>query len=695
MTISRTGKLWENATQFVRFAVVGVSNTVVDFGVTNLLVLAFNTRTSSALLAVSVIACTVATFNSYLWNRNWTFRVTSAARRRVELSKFFGIALLAMVVNTSTFLFVVRYLPDRLPMSPLVAVNVGKLAGVAAAFAVSFLGYRFGVFQTDALRRFRSSFRFENRRETSFRRQAGILVLAAAAVRGLYLLLSTAVCGDAVSYAWAADSLASGLFSQVDVSWANLFSFWESTFRLAGLGLAPAAVAASLFPGVALVVPVARLARDLYSEQAAWIAGLLTAVHPRLVEYSCNGYPDTLLVFMLSFGVACLTRLIRQGGRWNAIGWGAAFGACVAIRVETAIVFLASVIIFAAAFQSLSVDATRNEVEAGAAGGSSGRARSKADAAALIVLSLAVFLGTCGVYGLVARTTVGTSGLVERSASLVRQFSEQPDIHEAARATYGAGSSSFDTLKLSTPEKVSGTGALVRRLARNVLEVLERLPGVLLSPVIVFALMLPFFAATPGGLGVLAPLLLMLVFPILFYPLVHIEPRVFLPMLAPLNVLGAAGLAAFSSYASRSSGMRRILELLTAALVLLGVALSVWRGVDVESDFRFHRELARWIEQNTMATDVIAGCGYGYASTTGFAAGRRVMPRLWTDNPAELSRFAEAKSIRWIILYEAFLSRANPELMGVLTNEIPGCERVYEVKDRHGLRVQIFRRTAG
>src|SRR5512139_2110599 len=117
---------------------------------------------------------------------------------------------MAMLVNTSIFLFVTKYAPDRLAIGHLAAVNLGKLAGIVTAFGFSFLGYRFGVFQTERLKAFRGSFRFPMRKSVSLVAQAAALVLVAALVRAVFLLLTTAVFGDAVNCAWVADSLSKG-----------------------------------------------------------------------------------------------------------------------------------------------------------------------------------------------------------------------------------------------------------------------------------------------------------------------------------------------------------------------------------------------------------------------------------------------------------------------------------------------------
>src|SRR5271155_5453551 len=57
------------ATQFVKFALVGVSNTVLTLVVYTILLKGFGVW----YLAASAIGFTVGAINGFLWNRRWTF----------------------------------------------------------------------------------------------------------------------------------------------------------------------------------------------------------------------------------------------------------------------------------------------------------------------------------------------------------------------------------------------------------------------------------------------------------------------------------------------------------------------------------------------------------------------------------------------------------------------------------------------
>ncbi len=219
-----------------------------------------------------------------------------------------------------------------------------------------------------------------------------------------------------------------------------------------------------------------------------------------------------------------------------------------------------------------------------------------------------------------------------------------------------------------------------------------------------------------------APLLLTLLFPLLFYPMVQVESRLLFPLLIPLNIFGAAGTWAFSLYGTRAreeagaSDYRpgespdfrqrpvstpRLLEpsraaaffaLLSGILIIASVALSIWRGLDIERGHRHHRQLADWIIRHVDPGEAIAGSGYGYVSTTGYLAGRRTVPLIETAQPSELAGFVRDAGSHWLILYEPILRLMNPELLPVMESELQGFTRVFEVRDDRGQRVQVFQK---
>jgi putative flippase GtrA len=82
--------------RFLKFAFVGVTGTVVDFGLMNLLRLAFDIP----LIWAQAISFTIAVFNNFLWNRFWTYPDSRSKAAHRQLIQFILINIVGIVVRT-------------------------------------------------------------------------------------------------------------------------------------------------------------------------------------------------------------------------------------------------------------------------------------------------------------------------------------------------------------------------------------------------------------------------------------------------------------------------------------------------------------------------------------------------------------------------------------------------------------------
>jgi putative flippase GtrA len=126
--------------QIRRFSLVGISNTAVDFIATNVLFFALRPGSEAGLLLVSVVACLIATGNSYWLNSRWTFG--EVAERDRSKARFLATAGVGMIVNTAVFLFLMRHLPFSGVSNEFVLLNLSRIGGVLAAMTLTFCGYR-------------------------------------------------------------------------------------------------------------------------------------------------------------------------------------------------------------------------------------------------------------------------------------------------------------------------------------------------------------------------------------------------------------------------------------------------------------------------------------------------------------------------------------------------------------------------
>ncbi|HEY8108611.1 MAG TPA: GtrA family protein [Patescibacteria group bacterium] len=124
----------KHARQFVKFVLVGLLTTAINFAVYGaLLVLGVY------YLTAAVASFSIATLNSYTWNRIWTFR---AGKHRIgKLAKFTTVQLVGLTVN----LIVLWLLVERTGMHEFPAQVLANGTVVAS----NFIGNKFWTFRAD------------------------------------------------------------------------------------------------------------------------------------------------------------------------------------------------------------------------------------------------------------------------------------------------------------------------------------------------------------------------------------------------------------------------------------------------------------------------------------------------------------------------------------------------------------------
>ncbi len=629
--------------QFAKYVTVGFMNTGIDLLITNILVIFFGATSDGQLLVISLFASSCATINSYFFNRKWTFGVTSDQMPKYAFARFFGIACIAMAANASVFLFTYQLLISHWEMSHLLAVNLAKIFGIGTACLVGFFGYRVGVFELEGMRQFRQSFHFDTQsNRTTLARQVLVLLVAALLVRALYIMITTAMVGAAVNYAWSAESIAAGQFQEVESFWSMPFSYWEAFFLFLGFAPVAAAIVASLIPGVVLLVPVTVLARFLYGETVAWLAGWMTVFHPRLVEYSSNGLPDSLSLLVLVSGATLLTIAMSDRRGW---GWLVAAGACFGIyftaKMHSLVLLLLIVWI-----------AWR-----GRGGGTRFGARPVTYLAGLLV-GFGIYV--CGYLGLV-HLTVGSTGMLSQLNVFLGPLLEL------------------------------GIGDSLAYIPSNIVWTMSAMPGMLLSPLWFFAVLLPLFYGFHQRKGPGEALLLaMLIYPLVVVLLFRYDIIFLLPALIPVHILGSAAILACSEYLKQRFAIKRLHTWLVGLLSVFFVGMLSWKAVDTEIQYEPFRVVANWLKANVPAKDVVAGDGFGYVSTTGFLSGHRTVSRFWDEDPVGLVEFLLRKDARWLVVYEAYLHEVNPEVLSILDGGLPGMKLRFETQDRHHNRIQVY-----
>lgn len=119
--------------QFVRFGIVGASNTLISYLTYALLVWSLSLVTQAEIQAANLVSFVVSVANAYIWNTRWVFRKEVAGqenmRRRSSMVKFFvsygGTYLLSVVLLYlwTSVLDVNRYVAPVLTLAVTVPTN--------------------------------------------------------------------------------------------------------------------------------------------------------------------------------------------------------------------------------------------------------------------------------------------------------------------------------------------------------------------------------------------------------------------------------------------------------------------------------------------------------------------------------------------------------------------------------------------
>jgi putative flippase GtrA len=132
--------------KYAQFSLVGASNTLVDVGTFNVLLLLWPTHSAEMLVAYNVAALVLANANSYVLNTLWTFR-DEARHDAKQVGLFTAQGLLNVGVGNALLWLVARVLASQTTLSPLVSGNVAKAISMVVASTLSFLFLRFFVFR--------------------------------------------------------------------------------------------------------------------------------------------------------------------------------------------------------------------------------------------------------------------------------------------------------------------------------------------------------------------------------------------------------------------------------------------------------------------------------------------------------------------------------------------------------------------
>jgi len=139
--------------QVAKFVLIGALNTLVDWGILNLLMFLTSVTAGAGYSAFKGVSFLVAATNSYFWNKFWTFKKAGQPSRQTESTgrevlQFFIVSGIGFLMNVGVATLIVNVLGPQFGFSAALWANVGALCGTLVGLTWNFLGFKLIVFKS-------------------------------------------------------------------------------------------------------------------------------------------------------------------------------------------------------------------------------------------------------------------------------------------------------------------------------------------------------------------------------------------------------------------------------------------------------------------------------------------------------------------------------------------------------------------
>lgn len=133
--------------QFAKFIVIGFVNTGLDFLVLNFEMFLTGISQGPGMLAQNAISFSIATINSYYFNKKWTFQDNSQKNQSYKFSQFLIVSLTGLAINSITVYSITSFIPPIFNINPILWANLAKVSATGISLIWNFIGYKFFVFK--------------------------------------------------------------------------------------------------------------------------------------------------------------------------------------------------------------------------------------------------------------------------------------------------------------------------------------------------------------------------------------------------------------------------------------------------------------------------------------------------------------------------------------------------------------------
>lgn len=144
------GRWFNFFNQFGKFAAIGFTNALVDFGILDLLIAKTGHEAGIWYSVFKSISFIGAMLQSYIWNKYWAFDAGKSRGGWTEFFKFISVSVSSFIINVLAASVVVNFIHPILSITPKGWAQVGAIVGSAVALIFSFVGFKLAVFRKSA-----------------------------------------------------------------------------------------------------------------------------------------------------------------------------------------------------------------------------------------------------------------------------------------------------------------------------------------------------------------------------------------------------------------------------------------------------------------------------------------------------------------------------------------------------------------
>lgn len=459
--------------------------------------------------------------------------------------------------------------------------------------------------------------------------------------------------------------------------WSSFYPFLALPFGKLYGSAEPALRLLSVICGGALVLPCMLLARRLWGDRTALVAGVLIALHPNLIQFSTAAMTESLYMLLVATALYLLARFLQDGDRWFSVICGIVLGLAYMTRQEAQFILIIFVVVLLLWRRGIH------------------RGRRIARAAVLAAFFILTILPhTFLLKAKTGRWTGGSKASINLSSPLVWE-----DGLERERYVYSLDESGT-ARRIDEIGRGSALTMLWRRRSMaisryfpNLTSGVALLPNLLASPFLLLLVPLGLFgrAWRRGDRAAEFMLLLLGIFPFALYAIFRVDFRYLLPFLPVYLLWGARGCEVVTSWLRENISPRPILSVITLFVILASlVPFTVRRYALLAANQPIeYRKIGRWIAENGGGgARVLAPSGW----SVGYYAGNPVASFIpWTDTEG-LIRFAAHHRFDYIVLGVEYIERARPTLAPLVREQNhQGLDLVHTLKDRTGKGILIFK----